>query len=300
MQRHDGGLTVRGRDCPVDALDPAVFEEVDLALFSAGAGPSRELAPQAADAGCIVIDNSSAWRDDPAVPLVVPEVNPGELAHYRETGIIANPNCSTIQLVVALKPLADEVGLRRVVVTTFQSVSGAGNRAIRELSGQVGRLLNGLPIEPEVHPHQMAFNCLPQIGEFRADGYTTEEWKLVSETRRILRMPDLEVTPTAVRVPVFCGHGESVSLQTEVPIDADRAREILAEAPGVEVLDDPARGVYPMPVHATGKDAVFVGRVRNDPFRDDVLNLWIVADNMRKGAALNAVQIAELLQEESW
>jgi len=293
-------LEFRSRAIAVELLEPAVFEGVDLALFSAGADVSREMAPEAVVRGCTVVDNSSAWRNDPLVPLVVPEVNAHTLADYDEKGIVANPNCSTIQLVVALKPLADRVGLRRVVVTTFQSVSGAGQKGIDELSSQVRHLLNGLPAEPSAHPHQIAFNCLPHIGPFREDGYTEEEWKLVAETQRILELPTLEVCPTAVRVPVFCGHSEAVSIETTEPISADEAREVLAAAPGVEVIDDPASSGYPMPFHATKRDPVFVGRIRRDPFRPEVLNLWIAADNMRKGAALNAVQIAELLVGASW
>ena len=284
----------------VELLEPDVFEAVDLALFSAGADVSREMAPEAVVRGCTVVDNSSAWRSDPLVPLVVPEVNSEALATYDDKGIVANPNCSTIQLVMALKPLADRAGLRRVVVTTFQSVSGAGQKGIDELSSQVRHLLNGLPAEPTVHPHQIAFNCLPHIGAFRDDGYTEEEWKLVSETQRILGLPELEVSPTAVRVPVFCGHSEAVSIETAEPITVDDAREVLAAAPGVEVIDEPAAAAYPMPFHATKRDAVFVGRIRKDPFRPEVLNLWIAADNMRKGAALNAVQIAEILVRASW
>jgi len=288
------------RSIAVEVLEPEGFEGVDLALFSAGADVSRDLAPEAVVRGCAVIDNSSAWRDDPLVPLVVPEVNAHTLAGYDEKGIVANPNCSTIQLVVALKPIADRAGLRRVVVTTMQSVSGAGQKGIDELSAQVRHLLNGLGAEPTVHPHQIAFNCIPHIGPFREDGYSGEEWKLVTETQRILEMPTLEVCPTAVRVPVFCGHSEAVSVETAEPISADEAREILAAAPGVEVIDDPSASGYPMPFHATKRDPVFVGRIRNDPFRPEVLNLWIAADNMRKGAALNAVQIAELLAGASW
>ena len=285
------------RDLPVDELTPSSFEGLDLALFSAGAEVSREFAPLAAEAGCVVIDNSSAWRSDPDVPLVVPEINPDDLAYYERRGIVANPNCSTIQLVVVLHPLAEMVGLERVVVTTFQSVSGAGQKGIDELGDQVRALFSGQQLEVTVHPHQIAFNCIPQIGPFREDGYTEEEWKLVAESQRILGLPGLEVCPTAVRVPVFSGHAESVAVETIEPIGADEARELLGRAPGVKLLDDSAAAVYPMPYHATGKDEVFVGRIRRDPFRENVLNLWIAADNMRKGAALNAVQIAELLVE---
>lgn len=285
------------RDHAVDELKESSFKELDLALFSAGAAVSREYAPLAAEAGCVVIDNSSAWRSDPDIPLVVPEVNPDDLAYYERRGIIANPNCSTIQLVVVLHPLAEMAGLERVVVTTFQSVSGAGQKGIDELSNQVRALFSGQQLEVAVHPHQIAFNCLPQIGPFREDGYTEEEWKLVAESQRILGLPGLEVSPTAVRVPVFSGHSESISVETIEPLSVEEAQELLARAPGVKLLDDPAAGAYPMPYHATGKDEVFVGRIRKDPFRDNILNMWITADNMRKGAALNAVQIAELLVE---
>ena len=285
------------RELAVEALEPGVFDDLDLALFSAGADVGREMAPEAVARGCVVVDNSSAWRSELDVPLVVPEVNPDALADYGARGIVANPNCSTIQMVIALKPLADLAGLRRVVVTTYQSVSGAGQRGIDELSDQVRALLTNRSIEKTVHPHQMAFNCVPQIGEFRDDGYTTEEWKLVTESQRILELPELEVAPTAVRVPVFSGHSEALAVETHEPLSLDEARDALRAADGVNLLDDPSAGIYPMPFHATGKDPVFVGRVRKDPDREHVLHLWVVADNLRKGAALNAVQIAELLVE---
>jgi len=300
-ERSLGETVVYGnRALPVAVAEPDAFEGLDFALFSAGAEVSREMAPEATARGCVVVDNSSAWRADPLVPLVVPEVNPHALAEYGDKGIVANPNCSTIQMVVALAPIAELAGLRRVVVTTMQSVSGAGQKGIAELSGQVRQLMNAQPAEPSVHPHQIAFNCLPHIGAFREDGYTEEEWKLVAETRRILELPDLEVTPTAVRVPVFCGHSESVTVETHEPLDMAELRAALEAAPGIAVADDPSASIYPMPFLATGKDEVFVGRIRRDPFRENVVNLWIVADNMRKGAALNAVQIAEILAEGSW
>ncbi len=286
------------RELGVEALTPESFDGLDLALFSAGADVSREMAPEAVERGCVVVDNSSAWRGDPRVPLVVPEVNPDDLADYAGRGIVANPNCSTIQMVVALRPLAELGGLRRVVVTTYQSVSGAGQKGIDELSGQVRALLTSQPVELGVHPHQVAFNCVPHIGEFRDDGYTTEEWKLVDESRRILGMPTLEVAPTAVRVPVFSGHAEALAVETLEPLEVEEARHALAAAPGVTLLDDPSRNIYPMPFHSTGKDGVFVGRIRRDPDREHVLHLWVTADNVRKGAALNAVQIAERLVEE--
>ncbi len=283
------------RDLDAEVLSPEVFDDLDIALFSAGAAVSRDVAPEAARLGCVVIDNSSAWRRDPDVPLVVPEVNAEELAHYARKGIVANPNCSTIQLVVALKPLADAAGLRRVTVATYQSLSGAGQRGMNELDRQSRALLNGLPAEPGEAPHPVAFNCVPRIGDVREDGFTEEEVKLVFETQRILGMPRLEVCPTAVRVPVFAGHGEAVTIETVEPLSPQEAREILADAHGVTVQDDPAADLYPTPQAAVGRDDVFVGRIRADLTRDDVLTLWIVADNLRKGAALNAVQIAELL-----
>ncbi len=276
-------------------FDPA---GLDLALFSAGGGTSREHAPRFAEAGCYVIDNSSAWRMEPEIPLIVPEVNPHALELARGHRIIANPNCSTIQMVVALKPLHDAVPIRRVVVSTYQAVSGAGGRAMEELANQTAQLLNGRDPEIEVFPARIAFNVIPHIDVFLEDGYTKEERKMMDETKKIMEA-EIAVTATTVRVPVFYGHSESVNVTFEAPMSADRARELLAEAPGVCVVDDPASEDYPMPSEAAGTDPVWVGRIREDHSFPNSLHLWIVADNVRKGAALNAVQIAEMLIQQS-
>ncbi len=288
-----GSVAFRGADVTVGLLNRDSFDGVDIALFSAGSDVSREFAPIAVKAGAVVIDNSAAWRMDKAVPLVVPEVNPHDVQWQQ--GIIANPNCSTIQMVVALKPLHDRARIRRVVVTTFQSVSGTGKEAMDELLEQCRALLSFRPPQPKVYPFQIAFNCLPHIDEFLPSGYTKEEMKLVHETRKILGDESIQVTATTVRVPVYVGHSESVNLETERPLTANEARAILSTAPGVQLYDDPERKVYPMPLDVAGKDDVYVGRIRQDESIPNGLNLWIVADNLRKGAALNAVQIAELL-----
>lgn len=275
--------------------------EVDLALFSAGGELSREVAPEFVERGALVIDNSSAWRMDPAVPLVVPEVNPeSAMAALAEggKGIIANPNCSTIQLVVALKPLSDAFGLERVIVSTYQSVSGAGQKGVSELSNQVTALFNSREPEVSAMPHQIAFNCIPAIGSFLDNGYTDEEWKLVRESRKILGLPALRVSPTAVRVPVFSSHSESVHVELSRKVTVKEASAAFHNAEGLVIQDRPLEDHYPMPVPATGLDDVFVGRIRQDPDDDRALNFWLVSDNLRKGAALNAVQIAELLDEE--
>ncbi len=274
--------------------------EVDVALFSAGGGVSRERAPDFAAKGAVVIDNSSAWRMDPECPLVVPEVNPEAAFDAIGPGrkrIIANPNCSTIQLVVALKPFADAFGLKKVVVSTYQSVSGAGQKGIAELSGQVTALFNSREPEVSAMPHQIAFNCIPAIGDFQDNGYTTEEWKLVAESRKILAMPDLHVSPTAVRVPVFSCHSEAVHVVCERKVTPKEATAALHNAEGIQLWDRPAEDLYPMGFPLAGTDDVYVGRVRQDPSDDRAINLWVVADNLRKGAALNAVQIAEVLDE---
>jgi aspartate-semialdehyde dehydrogenase len=288
-------LSFRGREEPVKPLEGETFEGMDIGLFSPGAGVSAVHAPRAAKAGCVVIDNSSRFRMDQDVPLVVPEVNPGEIRGYGKRNIIANPNCSTIQMVVALKPIHDAFRIKRVVVSTYQSVSGAGKEAMEELSGQVRSLFSMKPPEVKAFPHQIAFNCLPQIDSFREDGYTLEEVKMVDETHKILGDDSIGVTATTVRVPVFIGHSESVNIETEKAAPPDAVRRILRGAPGVEVVDDPGRSVYPMPVDASGRDEVFVGRIRADSTVANGINMWIVADNLRKGAALNAVQIAEIL-----
>jgi aspartate-semialdehyde dehydrogenase len=288
-----GTVSFHGQDIPIQALQKDSFEGVDLALFSAGTDVSREYAPIAAKAGTVVIDNSAAWRMDTEVPLVVPEVNPHDASRHK--GIIANPNCSTIQMVVALKPLHDAARIRRVVVTTFQSVSGTGKEAMDELMDECKDLLSFKEPTPKVYPYQIAFNCLPHIDDFLPSGYTKEEMKMLNETRKIMGDATIQVTATTVRVPVYVGHSESVNIETEKKLSANEARAILSTAPGVLVYDDPAHKIYPMPLDAAGKDEVYVGRIREDESVKNGLNLWVVADNLRKGAALNAVQIAELL-----
>ena len=282
-----------GQNVTVRALDADSFVDVDIALFSAGSGVSREYASHAVNAGAVVIDNSSAFRMDSEVPLVVPEVNPTDVSWHR--GIIANPNCSTIQMVCALKPLHDIARIQRVVVTTFQSVSGTGNDAMAELLEQCQRLLAFQEVRSNVYPHQIAFNVLPHIDDFLPDGYSKEEMKLVNETKKIMGDDLLRVAATAVRVPVYVGHAESVNIETDLKLPPHEARAVLSECPGIQVFDDPERKVYPMPLHVAGTDNVFVGRIREDPSLENGLHLWIVADNLRKGAALNAVQIAEML-----
>jgi aspartate-semialdehyde dehydrogenase len=288
-------IPFRGGQLVVEELTEGSFQDMDLALFSAGGSTSEKFAPIAVRAGCVVIDNSSAWRMDPEVPLVVPEVNPDDLAKHK--GIIANPNCSTIQMVVVLKPLHDAGKIKRVVVSTYQSVSGTGQKAIQELENQVRQMFNMQEPEAKVYPYQIAFNCLPHIDVFLDNDYTKEEMKMVLETKKILGDKNIRLTATTVRVPVFYGHSESVNVEMEKKITAAEARVILNQAPGVQVLDNPKEKVYPMPIHAAGEDLTFVGRIREDESITNGLNLWIVADNIRKGAALNAVQIAEVLLE---
>ncbi len=292
------GKTVMFNGSPVRVTDLADFDfsQVQIGLFSAGGSVSAEYAPRAAEAGCVVVDNTSHFRRDADIPLVVPEVNPEALAAYTTRNIIANPNCSTIQMLVALKPIYDAVGIERINVATYQAVSGTGKEAIEELAGQTARLLNGQSIECEVYPRQIAFNALPHIDTFQDNGYTREEMKMVWETRKIFDNPDIQVNPTCVRVPVFYGHSEAVHVETVDPISATEARALLAAAPGVTVIDEHADGGYPTAVgDAAGTDPVFVGRIREDISHPRGLDLWIVADNVRKGAALNSVQIAELL-----
>jgi aspartate-semialdehyde dehydrogenase len=299
-ERSDG-KTVRfgGRSVRVKRLDRFDFEGVEIAFFSAGSAVSAEFAPKAAAAGCVVIDNTSQFRYDDDVPLVVPEVNPHAIARRLRHGIIANPNCSTIQMVVALKPIHDAVGIERINVATYQSVSGAGAKGIRELASQTADLLNAKPIEPKVFTRQIAFNVIPHIDVFQANGYTKEEMKMVWETRKIMEAPDLLVNPTCVRVPVFYGHSEAVHIETRDKITVAQARVLLAKAPGVELVDERKNGGYPTAVvDAAGHDAVWVGRIREDISHPRGLDLWIVSDNVRKGAALNSVQIAELLLKE--
>ena len=291
-------LEFAGKTYTVEVTTPEKFEGCDIALFSAGGGTSKELAPEAWKRGCIVIDNSSAWRMDPDVPLVVPEVNPEALDGYGRKGIIGNPNCSTIQMVVALKPLHDMATLKRIIVSTYQSAGGAGQKGMEELSKQTIATLNMGEVQVEKFSHQLAFNVIPHIDVFQPDGYTKEEHKMIYETRKIMELPELKVSATCVRVPVFCSHSEAVFIETEQPLSVEDARRYLESAPGVEVIDNPAENGYPMPLESTGKDAVFVGRMRQEP--DDLhgLHLWVVSDNLRKGAALNAVQIAELLHSD--
>lgn len=290
-------LEFRGEEVPVRTLQEDSFKGIDIALFSAGAERSRIWAPVAAASGCVVVDNSSQWRMDPTVPLVVPEVNPLDLRKHR--GIIANPNCSTIQMVVALKPIYDAAGIRRVVVTTFQAVSGTGKKAMDELLKQTTDILNFREIECNVYPHQIAFNVLPHIDKFLENGYTKEEMKMVNETRKIMGDSSIRVTATAVRVPVFRGHCESVNVETVKKLTANEVRSVLAAAPGLVVFDAPEKNVYPLALYASGKDETFVGRIREDESIENGINLWVVSDNLRKGAALNAVQIAEKLVEQA-
>lgn len=287
-------MPFRGTEVPVEELVADSFEGIQVALFSAGGAISREFAPLAARAGAIAIDNSNAWRMDPKVPLVVPEVNP--LAALSHSGIIANPNCSTIQMVVALKPLYDAVGIRRIVVTTFQAVSGTGKRAIEELQNQVSDILQGRETVRRIYPHQIAFNCFPHIGPFLENGFSEEEMKMVNETRKIFDDPRIAVCATTVRIPVVYGHSESINIETQKPVSPEQARELLSDAPGVRVIDDPANARYPVPLDAAGKDETLVGRIRTDPSVENGLAMWVVADNIRKGAATNAVQIAEILR----
>jgi aspartate-semialdehyde dehydrogenase len=287
----------KGKSEKVYPLAKESFDDIDIALFSPGASVSKVYAPIAAKAGCIVIDNTSQFRMDPDVPLIVPEVNPESIGGYKKN-IISNPNCSTIQMVVALKPIHDRARIKRIVASTYQAVSGAGKEAMDELSDQVKSIFNMTTPEAKVFPAQIAFNCLPHIDIFLENGYTKEEMKMVSETRKILNDASIGITATTVRVPVFIGHSESVNIETEKKVSADEVREILSVAPGVKVLDDPVNGIYPMPVDCSGQDDVFVGRIRDDESIPNGINMWIVSDNLRKGAALNAVQIAEVLIRE--
>jgi len=293
-------VPVDGRDIKVGEAVPEAFEGVDVALFSAGTDISRALAPEAAARGATVVDNSAAWRMDPQVPLVVSQVNPDDLEWHE--GIVANPNCSTMQLVPVLMALRDAVGLERVVVDTYQSVSGTGGEAIAELEGQIRAHAAGEPKVASVYPHPIAFNALPEIDVFLDNGYTKEEWKVVTESRKILHLPELRVSCTAVRVPVFTSHSEAVHVETTAPVDPETARRLFASIPGVVVRDEPEQHGYPIATDAAGHDEIYVGRVRQDPSIPDGrgLALWVVSDNLRKGAATNAVQIAEALVEHGW
>ncbi len=295
-ERSEGkAISFHDKSVAVEILTENVFKGIDIALFSAGGERSLFYAPIAVKAGCVVVDNSSAWRMDPKVPLVVPEVNTHDLKWHK--GIIANPNCSTIQMVVVLKPIHDAAKIKRVVVTTFQSVSGTGKKAMDELLNQTSDLLNFKDIKPLVYPHQIAFNCLPHIDKFMDDGYTKEEIKMVNETRKIMGDDSIRVTATTVRVPVFRGHSEAINIETKKKLTANAVRALLSKAPGVLVYDAPEKNVYPLPTLTAGKDEVYVGRIREDNTIENGINIWIAADNLRKGAALNAVQIAEKLIE---
>lgn len=289
-------IPFKGGSLKVEDLAEFDFSKAQIGLFSPGASISAVYAPKAAAAGCIVIDNTSQFRYDDDIPLVVPEVNPEKIADYKNRGIIANPNCSTIQMLVALKPIYDAVGISRINVCTYQAVSGTGKEAIEELSQQTAQLLNGKPIKPSVYPKQIAFNVLPQIDVFQENGYTKEEMKMVWETRKIMGDESIQVNPTAVRVPVFFGHSEAVHIETRHKIDIDTVRSLLAKAPGVTVLDERKDGGYPTAVtESSGHDDVYVGRIREDISHPMGIDLWVVGDNVRKGAALNSVQIAEHL-----
>lgn len=288
-------LEYKGQSLPVEVLKEDSFTDVRIGLFSAGGSVSEKYAPLAARAGCVVVDNTSAFRMAPDIPLVVPEVNPEAIAQYKQRGIIANPNCSTVQMVVALKPIHDAVRIKRIVVSTYQAVSGTGKKAIEELSNQTRALLGMQKPAVKVYPHRIAFNCLPQIDVFLDNGYTKEEMKMVNETKKIMKDDSIAVTATTVRVPVFYAHSESINIETEKKITAAEVRELLEKAPGVKIVDDPRNLVYPLAIDAVGRDETFVGRIREDESITNGINMWVVSDNLRKGAALNAVQIAEIL-----
>lgn len=289
-------IQFKGKSHIVQKLDEFDFSQAQIGLFSAGGSISAEFAPKAAAAGCVVIDNTSHFRYDDDVPLVVPEVNAERIADFRARNIIANPNCSTIQMLVALKPLHDAAEIERINVATYQAVSGAGTAGVKELAGQTANLLNARPIKPDVMPVQIAFNAIPQIGEFLDNGYSKEEMKMVWETRKIFVNDNIQVNPTCVRIPVFYGHSEAVHIETARKLDAAEARKLLKKAPGVTVIDNPDKDKYPTPVgDSAGTDPVFVGRIREDISHPRGLSLWVVSDNVRKGAALNSVQIAEHL-----
>ncbi len=286
-------LEFAGAELEVRDLNKFSFKDTDIVLSSPGASISRQYVPRAVEEGAVVVDNTSAFRMFPDVPLVVPEVNPEKIKEHK--GIIANPNCSTIQLVVALKPLHDAAGIKRIVVSTYQAVSGAGVKAVNELRDQTGAVLRGEEFAPAAFPHRIAFNMIPQIDVFLENGYTKEEMKMVEETKKIMGDDSIRVTATTVRVPVFRGHSESVNLEFEKPLSPEEATRILGGAPGVKVIDSPDESLYPMPLDSEGRDEVFVGRIRADESIENGLNLWVVSDNLRKGAALNTVQIAEKL-----
>ena len=288
----------RGNSFKVKVLEKFDFNGVDFGLFSPGGKVSEVHAPRAGKAGCVVIDNTSAFRMEPDVPLIVPEVNPHAIADYKKRNIISNPNCSTIQMVLVLKPIHEAVGIKRVVVSTYQATSGAGRRAMDELAEQSVAMFNQKDAKVDSFPHRIAFNILPHIGPFLENGYSEEEMKMVNETKKILEDPKIMVTATTARVPVFCGHSESVNIETRKKITAEEVRELLEKASGIEVVDDPSNKLYPMPKDCVGKNETFVGRIRNDISIPNGIDMWIVSDNLRKGAALNTVQIAEILVEK--
>ncbi len=295
-ERSEGKVVeFKGEKVKVEKLKKESFKGVEIALFSAGGAISKEFAPIAAEYGTVVIDNSSAWRMEPDIPLVVPEVNPHDIANYKNRNIIANPNCSTIQMVVPLKPIHDKAKIKRIVVSTYQAVSGSGYKAIEELANQTTAIFNQKEIVSKVYPHQIAFNCLPHIDVFLDNGYTKEEMKMVNETKKIMGDNSIEVTATTVRVPVFYGHSESVNIETESKLTADEVKDLMKNASGVVLVDNVEENVYPLPIDAAGTDPVYVGRIREDFSIENGINMWVVADNVRKGAALNAVQIAEVL-----
>lgn len=287
-------ITFQGKEVVLEDVETASFKGVDVALFAGGEIASSVYAPKAVSEGALVIDNSSTFRMDPKVPLVVPEVNPDAVKSHQ--GIIANPNCSTIQMVVVLKPIHDAARIKRVVVTSFQAVSGTGKPAMQELENQMKEIVGGQPVTRNVYPHQIALNVLPQIGGFGADGYSEEEKKLMNETCKIMGDDTIRVSATTVRVPVLIGHSEAINIETERPLTADEVRDILRKAPGIKLVDDPGKSVYPLPIDAAGQDDVLVGRIRKDPSHPNAIDMWIAADNLRKGAATNAVQIAQTMQ----
>ena len=291
-------LQFKGQDVEVGLLSKDAFNGIDVALFSAGASRSIEFAPSAVAAGAVVVDNSSAFRMDEDIPLVVPEVNPHAIAQYTNRGIIANPNCSTIQMMVALKPIHDRAKIKRIVVSTYQAVSGTGTKAIVELDEQVKAYAAGETLVSSVYPHQIAFNCLPHIDTFLDNGYTKEEMKMANETRKIFEDPGIGVTATTVRVPVFYGHSESVNVETEKKITAAEVRDLLLSAPGIKVVDEPQKNIYPLATDSQGSFDTLVGRIREDDSIANGINLWVVSDNILKGAALNAVQIAEIVTRD--
>ena len=291
-------LRFKGDLIPVQELTDTSFKGIDIALFSAGGSTSKQFAPVAAESGCVVVDNSSQWRMDPEVPLVVPEVNPHAVGQYSQKGIIANPNCSTIQMVVALNPIYRKFGIKRVVVSTYQAVSGTGKKAIDELFDQTRAMINFVDWKKQVYPHRIAFNCLPHIDVFLENGYTKEEMKMVNETQKIFEDDSIGVTATTVRVPVYYGHSESINVETKHPVSAAEVRSLLEKEPGVKVVDDPENNIYPLATDAAGQDLTLVGRIRNDESIPNCINMWVVADNVRKGAATNAVQIAEILAKD--